>query len=102
MKKAIQTIPTLQKNLHLNQTKKSRLFINKKNGNKMKKKEIILKEVKPSVAKTLKSKLIAAVHKVLKDNKAELTYKIEKVVNKSIKKIVKKTDKKILKAIEAT
>lgn len=68
----------------------------------MKKKETVLAKVKPTVAKTLQFKLIAAVHKVLKDNKAELTDKIEKVVNKSIKKIVKKTDKKIIKAIEAT
>ncbi len=65
----------------------------------MKKKEISPKKVKPSVAKSLTSKLIAAVHKVLKANKAELTNKIEKVVNKSIKKIVKNTDKKIKKEI---
>jgi len=52
------------------------------------------KTVKPNVVKSLKSKLIVAVHKVLKDNKVELTDKIQKVVNKSIKKIVKKTDEK--------
>lgn len=56
----------------------------------------------PSVVHSLKSKLIAAVHKVLKDNKDELTDKIQKVINKSIKRIVKKTDKKIKKAIVAT
>lgn len=68
----------------------------------MKKKETVEITVKPSEANSLKSKLIEAVHKVFKDNKAELTKKIEKVVNKSIKKIVKKTDKKIKEAIEAT
>lgn len=68
----------------------------------MKKKETIPTTVKPLVTKSLKSKLIAAVHKVLQDNKAELTDKIQKVVNKSIKKIVKKTDKKIKKAIDVT
>jgi len=57
---------------------------------------------KTSVSKSLKSKMITAIHKVLKNNKDELTDKIEKVVNKSIKKIVKKTDKKIKKAIEST
>ncbi len=68
----------------------------------MKKNEAAPTRVKPSVSKSLKSKLIAAVHKVLKDNKAELTDKIQNVVNKSIKRIVKKTDKKIKKAIEST
>ena len=56
--------------------------------------------VKPSIAKPLREKLVLAVHKVLKDNKSELTDKIQKVVNKSIKKIVKKTDKQIKKALK--
>lgn len=68
----------------------------------MKKKEISPKKVKLSVAATLKSKLTAAVHKVLKDNRAELINKVEIVVNQSMKKIMKKTDKKIIKAIKAT
>ncbi len=50
------------------------------------------KEVTP-----LKEKLLVAVNKVLKDNKAELTGKIEKVVKKSVKRIVKKTDKQFKK-----
>jgi predicted transcriptional regulator len=66
----------------------------------MKKKETTPITRKPAVVKSLKFKLIAAVHKVLKDNKSELTDKIQKVVDKSIKRIVKKTDKKIKKAIE--
>jgi flagellar biosynthesis/type III secretory pathway protein FliH len=65
----------------------------------MEKKFLKSETVKPSVVKTLTEKMIAAVHKVLKDNKAELTDKIQKVVNKSIKKIVKKTDKQIKKAL---
>lgn len=68
----------------------------------MKKKELAPKKVKSSVAKSLESNLISAVYKVLKDNKAELTDKIKKVVSKSIRKIVKKTDKQIIKVIEAT
>lgn len=64
-------------------------------------KKIEPKTVKPNVVKSLKSKLIGAVHKALKDNKVELTDKIQKVVNKSIKKIVKKTDEKLKKAVEA-
>jgi ElaB/YqjD/DUF883 family membrane-anchored ribosome-binding protein len=55
----------------------------------------------PSVAKPLTDKLMAAVHKVLKANKSELTDKMQKVVNKSIKKIVKNTDKQIQKALTA-
>jgi ElaB/YqjD/DUF883 family membrane-anchored ribosome-binding protein len=47
--------------------------------------------------KTLKEKLLEAVNKVLIDNKANLTNKIEKVVKKSIKRIVKKTNKQIKK-----
>lgn len=56
--------------------------------------------IKPVLPKPLKEKLIAAVHKVLKDNKAELTEKMQKVVNKFSKKIVKKTDKQIKKALK--
>jgi uncharacterized protein (DUF1810 family) len=63
----------------------------------MRTKEITPLAEKNSVTKLLKSKLIAVVHKVLKDNKTELTDKIEKVVNKSVKKIVKKIDKKAKK-----
>ena len=44
--------------------------------------------------KVLKGKLLAAIKKVLKDNKDELKNKTEKAINKSIKKIVRKTDKK--------
>ena len=66
----------------------------------MKKKAAKPITVKPSVAKSLKEKLMAAVHNVLKDNKSELTNKIQKVINKSIKKIVKKTDKQIKKALK--
>jgi len=50
-------------------------------------------------AKPLKDKLIVVVHKVLKENKSELTDKIQKEINKSIKKIEKKTDKQIEKAL---
>lgn len=47
---------------------------------------MVKKTSKPVISKSLKEKLISAVHKVLKDNK-------------SIKKIVKKTDKKIKEAL---
>ncbi len=66
----------------------------------MKKKDPI--KTNPPVTKSMKSKLVAAVHHVLEDNKAELTDKIQKVVNKSIKKMVKKIDKKLVKAMDAT
>jgi hypothetical protein len=56
----------------------------------------------PSLAKPLKEKLFSAVHKVLKDNKAEMTDKIQKIINKSIEKIVKRTDKQIKKVLRAT
>lgn len=56
--------------------------------------------IKASVIKPLKEKLIAAVHKVLKDNKADLNDKIEKVIKKSIKRIVKRTDKQIKQALQ--
>lgn len=68
----------------------------------MKKKEKVPTAVKQFAAKSLKSKLMTAVHKVLKANKAELSAKIEKVINKSINKIVKKTDQEIKKAIAVT
>jgi hypothetical protein len=66
----------------------------------MKNKEVKPLLVKPSNIKSLKDKLIAAVHKVLNENKAELTFKIEKLVKKSIKRIVKKTDNQIKKALK--
>lgn len=50
--------------------------------------------------KLLKEKLLAAVNKVLKDNKTELTNKIESVVMKSINRIVKKSDKQFAKALK--
>lgn len=56
--------------------------------------------MKPIITKPLKTKLIAAVHKVLINNQSELTDKIQKVVNKSIKRIVKKTDQQIKKALK--
>lgn len=45
--------------------------------------------------KPLKEKLLEAINKVLKDNKAGFTNKIEKAVKKSIKRIVKKTNNQI-------
>lgn len=62
----------------------------------------ILKQavVKPPLVRSLKKELIAAVHKVLKDNKTELTEKIEKTVSKGIQKIVRKTDEQIRKALK--
>jgi len=50
--------------------------------------------------KLLKEKLLVAVNKVLKDNKTELTNKIESVVMKSINRIVKKSDKQFTKALK--
>ena len=59
-----------------------------------------MKKIEKTVpAKPLKDKLIAAVHKVLIENKSVLTDKIQKVINKSIKKITKKTGKQIEKAL---
>ena len=43
--------------------------------------------MKKKEEKALKEKLVAAVKKVLKDNNALLTVKIEKVLKKSIKQI---------------
>ena len=51
--------------------------------------------MKKKEEKELKEKLVAAVKKVLKDNNAILTVKIDKVVKKSIKQIIKKSSKKI-------
>jgi hypothetical protein len=42
----------------------------------------------------LREKLLTAIKKVIKDNKADLSSKIEKAVKKSIKQIVNKTAKK--------
>lgn len=50
--------------------------------------------MKKTEIKSLKGKLLVAIKKVLKDNKSDLTNKIEKIVKKSIKNIVKKTGKK--------
>jgi L-lactate utilization protein LutC len=50
--------------------------------------------MKKTEIKSLKEKLLVAIKKVLKDNKSDLTNKIEKVVKKSIKNIVKKSGKK--------
>ena len=66
----------------------------------MKKK--VIEIVAPTVALSLQEKLIAAIQKVLHENKSELTDKIQKVVKKSIKKIVKKIDKKIHKALKSS
>jgi hypothetical protein len=44
--------------------------------------------------KELEGKLLAAIEKVIRDNKAHLSRKIERNLKKSIKQIVKKTDKK--------
>lgn len=56
--------------------------------------------MKKSEVKPLKEKLMDAVNKVLLDNKAELTNKIDKVVRKSVKKIVKKTEHKISETLK--
>ena len=50
--------------------------------------------MKKTEIKSLKEKLLVAIKKVLKNNKSDLTNKIEKIVKKSIKNIVKKTGKK--------
>ena len=51
--------------------------------------------MKKKEEKELQEKLVAAVKKVLKDNNAILTVKIDKVVKKSIRQIIKKSSKKI-------
>ena len=66
----------------------------------MKKKAIETITITPAIVLPLQDKLIAAVEKVLKENKSELTDKIQKVVNKSTKKIMKKIDKHIKKALK--
>jgi hypothetical protein len=52
--------------------------------------------MKKKEGKVLKEKLLLAVKKILKDNNAVLTGKIEKLVNKAVKKIVKNSTEKIL------
>ena len=47
--------------------------------------------MKKTEMKVLKEKLLIAIKKVIKDNKVDLTTKMEKVVKKSIKQIAKKT-----------
>lgn len=47
--------------------------------------------MKKTERKALKEKLLTAITKVIKDNKVDLTTKMEKVVKKSIKQIAKKT-----------
>jgi L-lactate utilization protein LutC len=44
--------------------------------------------------KELKKKLLTAFEKVIRDNKAHLTSKVERNLKKSIKQIVRKTDEK--------
>ncbi len=51
----------------------------------------ILKQEK--VIKPLKDKLLAAVNRVLTNNKSELTNKMEKIVKKSLKPISRKAKK---------
>lgn len=51
----------------------------------------ILKQEK--VIKPLKDKLLAAVNRVLSNNKSELTNKMEKIVKKSLKPISRKAKK---------
>lgn len=48
--------------------------------------------MKKEQSKALKGKLLAAINKVLRASKADLTDKTQKVVTKSIKRIVQKTD----------
>lgn len=50
--------------------------------------------MKKKERKELKEKILTEIKKVLKDNKTELTGKIEKVVKKSIKRLVKDSGKK--------
>ena len=50
--------------------------------------------MKKKEVKALKQELIAAVKKVLTDNNATLTIKIEKAFKRSIKEIVKKSSNK--------
>jgi hypothetical protein len=48
--------------------------------------------MKNKARKTLRTKLLAEIKTVMKQNKVNLPNKIEKVLKKSIKKIVNKTD----------
>lgn len=57
-------------------------------------------KIKTSIANSLQAQLKIAVHKVLRENKSELTEKIRNIINKSIKKIAKKTDKQIKKTLK--
>lgn len=52
--------------------------------------------MKKKEKKELKEKLMVAVKKVLINNNAILTAKIEKTVKKSMKEIVKKSKKKVI------
>lgn len=52
--------------------------------------------MKKNEKKVLRSKLLTAIKRVLRDNKDELKKKTIDAINTSIKKIVKKTDKKVL------
>jgi predicted transcriptional regulator len=49
--------------------------------------------MKKQERKALKNKIMTSIKKVLKDNKTELTSKIEKAVKNSIKKLVKNSGK---------
>jgi L-lactate utilization protein LutC len=50
--------------------------------------------MKKKESKELKEKILTEIKRVLKDNKTELTNKIEKAVKKSIKRLVKDSGKK--------
>lgn len=50
--------------------------------------------MKKEERKALEVKLLISIKKVIQDNKADLTRKVEKAVKKFIKKIAKKTAKK--------
>jgi glutamine amidotransferase-like uncharacterized protein len=67
----------------------------------MEKKVVKHVKVKASIVKTLKDKLMTAVHNVLKENNTELKNKIQKVIEKSVKKIVKKNDQQVKKALKS-
>ena len=56
--------------------------------------------IKKKELKPLKEGLLEAVNKVLKENKADFTNKIEKIVKKSIKKIIKRNNKQIKKVLK--
>ncbi len=50
--------------------------------------------MKKQERKKLKEKILTEIKKVLKDNKTELTIKIEKAVKKSIKRLIRDNGKK--------